>query len=153
MAKNPPANARDIRVLDLISELRRSLGGENSILLQYSWLENFMDRGVCQATVHGVTKSWTWLSTHAHLLTCTYYYVGSSDRSESREYKGSPVPGRPQHRTVCQLVGKLGKMWKKVWYYSLVWNKTTCFLTHIFIIILITELCSLKTNKLILTKF
>ena len=29
---------------------------------QYSCLENFMDRGAWQATVHGVAKSWTWLS-------------------------------------------------------------------------------------------
>ena len=28
----------------------------------YSCLENPMDRGACQATVHGVAKSWTWLS-------------------------------------------------------------------------------------------
>ena len=31
-------------------------------------VENFMDREVWQATVHGVTKSWTWLSTHALLI-------------------------------------------------------------------------------------
>ena len=32
------------------------------LLTQYSGLENFMDRGAWQATVHGVTKSWTQLS-------------------------------------------------------------------------------------------
>ena len=30
--------------------------------LQYSWLENAMDRGAWWATVHGTAKSWTWLS-------------------------------------------------------------------------------------------
>ena len=30
--------------------------------LQYSCLENSMDRGVWQVTVHGVTKNWTWLN-------------------------------------------------------------------------------------------
>ena len=30
--------------------------------LQYSCLENSMDRGACRATIHGVTKSWTWLN-------------------------------------------------------------------------------------------
>ena len=39
----------------------RSPGGRHGNPLQYSCLENPMDRGACQATVHGVTKSWTWL--------------------------------------------------------------------------------------------
>ena len=38
-----------------------SPGGGNGNPLQYSYLENFKDRGVSQSTVHGVTKSWTWL--------------------------------------------------------------------------------------------
>ena len=37
----------------------RSSGGGNGNPLQYSCLENPIDRGVWQATVHGVTKSWT----------------------------------------------------------------------------------------------
>ena len=37
--------------------------------LQYSCQDNSVDRGVWWATVHGVTKSWTWLSTHA-LVVC-----------------------------------------------------------------------------------
>ena len=35
--------------------------------LQYSCLENSMDRGARQATVHEAAKSWTRLSTHTHL--------------------------------------------------------------------------------------
>ena len=35
------------------------IGEGNEHLLQYSCLENFMDRGAWQAIVHGVTKSWT----------------------------------------------------------------------------------------------
>ena len=42
-------------------------GGRNDNPLQYSCLENPMDRGAWQATVHGVAKSWTRLSTHAHM--------------------------------------------------------------------------------------
>ena len=38
--------------------------------LQYICLENPMDREAWQATVHRVTKSWTWLSTHA----CTHAF-------------------------------------------------------------------------------
>ena len=42
-----------------ISGLRRSLGERNGSPLQYSFLENPMDRGDWQTTVHGVAKSWT----------------------------------------------------------------------------------------------
>ena len=45
-----------------IPGLGRSLGEGNGNLLQYSCLENPTDRGAWQATVHGVTKSPTWLS-------------------------------------------------------------------------------------------
>ena len=40
----------------------RSPGEANGNLLQYSCLENSMDRGGWQATVHGVAQSWTQLS-------------------------------------------------------------------------------------------
>ena len=53
----------------LISGLGGSPGGENGNPLQYSCLENSMDRGACRATVHGVAKSWTQLSTHTHTHT------------------------------------------------------------------------------------
>ena len=48
--------------LSSISELGRSHGKGNSYTLQYFGLENSMDRGAWQATVHGVTKGWTQLS-------------------------------------------------------------------------------------------
>ena len=41
----------------LIPGLGRSPGGGNGYPLQYSWLENPMDRGARRATVHGVTRS------------------------------------------------------------------------------------------------
>ena len=40
----------------------RSPGGGHGNTLKCSCLENLMDRGAWRATVHGVTKSWTWLS-------------------------------------------------------------------------------------------
>ena len=46
----------------LIPGLGRSSGEANGNPLQYSGLENSMDRGTWWATVHGVTKSWTRLS-------------------------------------------------------------------------------------------
>ena len=45
-----------------IPGLERSFGEENGNPLQYSFLENPIDRGVWRVTVHGVTKSWTRLS-------------------------------------------------------------------------------------------
>ena len=56
VVKNLPANAGDIRDMGWIPRLGRSPGGGNDNLLQYSYLENHMDRGAWQATVHGVTE-------------------------------------------------------------------------------------------------
>ena len=54
--KNPPANAGDIRDMGLVPGLGRSQGGGYSNPLEYSCLENPLDRGVWWATVHGVSK-------------------------------------------------------------------------------------------------
>ena len=54
VVKNPLANAGDIRDADLIPGSGRSTGGGNGNSLQYSCLENPMDRGNWWATVHGV---------------------------------------------------------------------------------------------------
>ena len=61
VVKNLPVNAGDIRDVDLIPGLGKSPGGGHGNPLQYSCLKNPMDRGAWQTTVHGVTKSWTWL--------------------------------------------------------------------------------------------
>ena len=52
MIKNLPANAGDIRDTASISGSGRSLGGGYGNPLQYSCLENPMDRGAWQAAVH-----------------------------------------------------------------------------------------------------
>ena len=57
--KNLSANTRDIRDAGSVSNLGRSPGGGHGNPLQYSSLENIIDRGAWQATVHGVVKSWT----------------------------------------------------------------------------------------------
>ena len=59
MVKNLPANAGDIRDTGSIPALGRSPGGGHGNSLQYSFLENPLDRGAWQATVHRVTKSRT----------------------------------------------------------------------------------------------
>ena len=57
VVKNPPANAGDIGEEGLIPESGRSPGGGNGNPLQYSYLENPMDKGAWQAAVHRVTQS------------------------------------------------------------------------------------------------
>ena len=61
MVKNPPANAGNIREVASILGWGRSPGGGHGNALQYSCLENAMDRGACRATVDNVAKSWTQL--------------------------------------------------------------------------------------------
>ena len=58
LVKNPPANAGCV---GLIPGSRRSPGEGNDNPLQYSCLENLLDRGAWQATAHGIEKSWTQL--------------------------------------------------------------------------------------------
>ena len=86
VVKNPSANTRDVRDVDSILGSRRSPGGGNGNALQYSCLENPMDREACWTTVHGVAKSQTQLCmkaymhvTHCRLfqwseLQCVYMY-------------------------------------------------------------------------------
>ena len=61
MVKNLLANAGDIRDSGLISGLGRFPGEGHGKPLQYSCLENPVDRRTWQAIVHGVVKSWTQL--------------------------------------------------------------------------------------------
>ena len=64
--KASACNAGD---LGSIPGLGRSSGDGNGNPLQYSCLENPMDGGAWWAIVHGVAKSWTWLSDFTHSLT------------------------------------------------------------------------------------
>ena len=59
MVKNSLANAGDVRDSDSIPGLGRSPEGGHGNSLQYSYLENPMDRGAWWATVHAVTQSGT----------------------------------------------------------------------------------------------
>ena len=59
VVKNPPASIGDT---GSIPGSERSPGEENGTPLQYSFLENPMDREASWAIVPRVAKSWTWLS-------------------------------------------------------------------------------------------
>ena len=57
--KNPPANVGDAGDVGSISGSGRSPGVGNGNPLQYSCLENSIDREARQDTIHEVTKTWT----------------------------------------------------------------------------------------------
>ena len=62
VVKNLPANEGDAGDTGLIPASGRSPGVKNGNPLQYSCLENFMNRGTWYATVHGIAKT----QTHSH---------------------------------------------------------------------------------------
>ena len=70
LVKNPAANAEDPRGVDSIPGLGRSLGEGNGNPLQYSCLENPMDRGARRSTVCEVAEStmtkYACAHTHTH---------------------------------------------------------------------------------------
>ena len=59
MVKNSLATVGDVRDMGSIPGSGRSLGREKGNLLQYSGLENSVDRGSWWATVHGASESRT----------------------------------------------------------------------------------------------
>ena len=80
VVKNLPANAEDIRDWGSIPGFRRFPEGgyDSGSPLQYSFLENPMDSGACQAIVHKVTKSQIQLkqlSLHTHTHTHTHTHI------------------------------------------------------------------------------
>ena len=78
VVKNSPDNTGEV---GLIPGSRRSAGVGNGNPLQYSCLENSMDRGTWRATVHGVSKNWTRLRNQAH----THNWKKNSEHKETRQ--------------------------------------------------------------------
>ena len=76
VVKNLPANAEDTGLIP-------DPGERNGSPLQYSCLENPMDRGAWRATVHGVTKRWTWLR---NWTTIAGFTAGRFPVSDSQSY-------------------------------------------------------------------
>ena len=118
MVKNPPANAGDARDSSLIPGLGRSPGGRHGFLpagrLQYSCLENPMDRGACWAIVHGVAKSQTWLST-------AYIYIKHDSFEILPPYTRESIRNEKTRRRE----GKMEKTEKEGTKGSFVWNEIT----------------------------
>ena len=76
-----------------IAELGRSSGEGNGYLFQYSCLENSMDRGAWQATVHGITKSQTRLSTHTHPRAHTHTHTHTNPQGHPPLQTSAAGPG------------------------------------------------------------
>ena len=102
--KESTCNAEDIGDMSLIHGSRRSPGGGHGSPLQYSHLENLMDRGAWQDTIHRVTTSWTQLSMPA----CTMTHAAAKSPQSCPTLcdpidgspKGSSIPGILQARTL-----------------------------------------------------
>ena len=88
MVENLPAQVGGARNAGLIPGLGRCPEEGNGYPLQYSCLENSMDRGAWRAIVHGVTTSWTRLS-NFHLQV-----LEGSRKMESRKHQESLSPPR-----------------------------------------------------------
>ena len=87
VVKNLPGNAGDARGADSIPGSGGSSGVGNGNLLQYSCLENSMNKGPWWAIVYRVAKSWTRPSTH------TYTSEHGHSNSSSHEVWGFWGPG------------------------------------------------------------
>ena len=70
LVKKLPASSGDTADIGSVPGSGRSPGEGNGNPLQYSCLENSMDREAWLATVHGITKSWAQLNTHAQIQNC-----------------------------------------------------------------------------------
>ena len=76
----------------------RSPGGGNGHPLQYSCLENPMDRGAWWATVHGVEKSWlqlsNWHTSFLHQRKCYLPWPGSPDNLSHSQLSSDNLPNK-----------------------------------------------------------
>ena len=81
--KEPACQCRRQQRFEFNPQLRKIPGGGNGNPLQYSCVENPMERGAWWATVHRVAKSQTWLSDQA----CTHTVIFSKGKI-NRDYLG-----------------------------------------------------------------
>ena len=118
--KNLPANAGDARNAGSILGLGISPGERNSNSLQYSCLENPMDRGARWATVPGVAKSWTQLSaptcvcTRAHTHRHTHTHAHISPPSGISFPPPRPHPTRHRSQVITDHSTELPVLYKSV---------------------------------------
>ena len=111
--KNLPANSGDE---GLIPGSGRSSGGRNGKPLQYSYLENCMDRGTWQAIVHEAAKSQTQLGNgaHTHILGNNSHALYS--QSSSKMFTGTKL-------RVLRWGKSHGQGWDMAWRKKRDWEK------------------------------
>ena len=127
--------------LGSIPELGISPGEGNGYPLQYSCLENSMDRGVWLATVQWVTESWTWLSDLTHTfvffsfsINYIYIYIYEFLHEKAFYFKYSTVylsiPNSQWTSPVGSVVkestcpsGDVGERWFNPWFRKMLWRR------------------------------
>ena len=126
VVKNLLANAEDSRDMGSIPGWGRSPGGGHGNPLQYSCLENSLDRGAWWATVHGFTKSWTWLSEWA--CTCLercFWKRQAFGFSRPSKEDSPPLCGRASPQATGGWKGV--KTWGKGKFTLSSWTETSMF--------------------------
>ena len=118
VVKNPHLPVQEIWDVNSIPGSGRSPGGEHGNPLQYSCLENPMDRGAWRATVHSITKSWTWRKQ----LSTAHYHGRSRAHSQTKLHWNTVLFHPEIHpcRSALTVVedfshggSRLGKVWGK----------------------------------------
>ena len=136
VVKNPPANTGDLRDAGSIPGSERSPREGNGNPLQYSCLENSMDSGAWQATVHRVAKCQTRLK-RLSMLDARQIAAKSLQSCPTScdpidgSPPGSPVPGILQARTLEWVAISFSNAWKwkvkgkslsRVWLFTTPWT-------------------------------
>ena len=98
--KDQPANTGDTA---LVPGQKDPLETEMAYPLLYSCLENPIDRGSWWATVHGVTKSWTWLINSTTMWLFASWWIADSPLSIDTAYwyyYAEAAPAKKEHLPV-----------------------------------------------------
>ena len=73
----PVKNLPAVKETQGLIPAKRSPGEGNGKLLQYSCMENLIDRGAWWAIIHGISKSWAQMAMHAQHNACISYIAGT----------------------------------------------------------------------------
>ena len=91
--KSPPANAGNVTNAGSIPGLRRSPEEGHDNPVQYSCLENPMDRGVWRATVYGVAKSKTRLRDLVCILKKLFFFCAELEVDWKMDFGTHTITG------------------------------------------------------------
>ena len=106
MVKNPPANAGDARDVGSVPRPGRSPGVESGNPLQYSCLENPMDKGAWQATFHGDSKSQSEMTEHRGTFKILLFNILVITSGEKKWGRGKTGVGNEEVQTIIYKINK-----------------------------------------------